>query len=148
VNQATVTLTGTTLRGQKIAESATTGTDGHYSFTNLDPGAYTLSDLPIPASYTAGAATLGNFGGVLANGELVLALPQGGNAHQYDFGLLQAAPNVGPSSPPPVQSPPPVAPTSGSTSPPPSTPTSTDPGNPPPTLSKRSLLGDGWQSLG
>lgn len=142
VNQATVTLTGTTLTNQQVTATATTGADGHYSFTNLLPGIYSLSDQPIPGSYTAGAATLGNLGGLVANGELILALPQGGNAMCYDFGLVAPAPSVGPASPPPVQSPP-VAPSSGPTSPAPA-----DPGDPAPILSKRSLLGDGWQSLG
>ncbi len=148
VNRATVTLTGATLTGQQVTQVTTTGSDGSYSFTGLQPGIYTLSDLPIPATYSAGAATLGSLGGVVSNGEMILALPQGGDAMCYDFGLVPPPPPVSPSAPPPAQSPPPVTPPNGSTTPPVTTPNTTVTDAPPPVLSKRSLIGDGWQSLG
>jgi hypothetical protein len=149
VNHVTVTLTGTTLTGQQVQETATTGSNGYYIFTGLQSGVYALSDLPIPSTYTAGASNLGSLGGVVSNGEMILALPQGGDAMCYDFGLVPT-PSPTPSSPPPVQSPPPAAPPpSPSPSPAPSAaPTSPAPSDPAPILSKRSLIGDGWQSLG
>lgn len=149
VSRATVTLTGTTLTGQQVTEATTTGSNGVYSFTGLQPGIYTLSDLPIPAPYTAGAENLGSLGGVVSNGEMILALPQGGDAMCYDFGLVPPAPTPAPSVPPPAQSPPPsVTPPNGSTTPPATTPPTMVPFTIPPVLSKRSLIGDGWQSLG
>lgn len=154
VNHAAVTLMGTTLTGQQVTETTTTGSDGSYSFTGLQAGVYALSDLPIPSTYTAGAATLGSLGGVVSNGEMILALPQGGDAMCYDFGLVPPGPSVTSTSPPPVQSPPPpvAPPNGGSTTPPVTTPTTTPTSpvtsDPPPVLSKRSLIGDGWQSLG
>lgn len=141
----TVTLTGVTLTQQQVSETATTDPNGSYNFTNLQPGVYALTDQPIPSGFTGGAATLGNFGGTVSNGQMLLALPQGGAAVNYDFGLVLPAPNVGPtSSPTPSPSPSPTA------SQPPSNPTppAAAAADPIPFLSKRSLIGDGWQSLG
>jgi hypothetical protein len=142
VGNVTVTLSGITLTQQMVSETTTTSTNGTYSFTNLQPGIYSLSDQPIPSQYTAGAATVGSLGGTVSNGQLILALPQGGDAMCYDFGLVPvSAPSSGGGT---------VAPTSGTTT----TPSSSTPADPAtPTdpsagLSKRSLLGDGWQSLG
>jgi hypothetical protein len=140
----TVTLTGMTLTQQQVSETATTDPNGDYNFTNLQPGIYALTDQPVPSQFTAGAATPGNYGGVVSNGQMLLALPQGGDAVNYDFGLfVPPSPNVNPLSPPlvPPPSPPPAPPPSVSP-PPAAAPT------PPPVLTKRSLLGDGWQSLG
>jgi hypothetical protein len=147
----TVTLTGVTLTQQTVTQTATTAADGSYSFTGLLPGIYSLNDLPVPSQYSAGAATLGSYGGQVSNGQLLLALPQGGDAMNYDFGLVPIPP---PAAPPPAtspgagQSPPPAAPPPAA---PPASPAPADPGgafNPALGLSKRSLIGDGWQSLG
>lgn len=141
-----VTLTGVTLTQQQVSE--TTQTDpqnGSYHFTGLQPGVYAVTDQPIPSGYTGGAATLGNFGGVVSNGQMLLALPQGGDAANYDFGLVLPAPNVGPTSAPtPNSTPSPTA----SQPPSNSTPPASAAADPAPVLSKRALLGDGWQSLG
>ena len=145
VSNVTVTLTGVTLTQQQVSETTTTDANGDYSFTNLQPGVYALTDQPIPSQYTAGATTLGSLGGVVSNGQMLLALPQGGDAANYDFGLVLPSPNGTPSSPPPIQSPPPAAPPPAA--PPPAAPPQIN-SDPPPVLSKRALLGDGWQSLG
>jgi hypothetical protein len=151
-NNVKVTLTGLTLTQQQVTQTATTGQDGSYQFTGLQPGIYSLTDQPIPSQYTAGTDTLGSLGGVVNNGQMILALPQGGDGTNYDFGLVLPATTSPPPSPSasPIPSPPPVSPP-----PPPSTnstPATTPPpattADPPPVLSKRSLLGDGWQSLG
>lgn len=143
--KATVTLTGVTLTQQQVSETATTDPKtGSYNFANLQPGVYAVTDQPIPTQFTPGAATLGNYGGVLSNGQMLLALPQGGDAVNYDFGLfLPSAPSVAPTSSPTAS---PSA--SPSASPPPSDPTPATPVTLPLVISKRSLLGDGWQSLG
>lgn len=142
-NNVTVTLTGITLTQQQVTQTTTTDPNGSYQFTDLQPGIYALTDQPVPSQYTAGTTMLGSLGGVANNGELILALPQGGDAANYDFGLVLAAPNVTPTSPPPIPSPPPISP------PPAPAPAPTPSVDPlPVVVSKRSLLGDGWQSLG
>ena len=79
-NNVSVTLTGVTLTQQQVTQTVATGQDGSYQFTNLQPGVYALTDQPIPSQYTAGAATLGSLGGVVNNGQMILALPQGADA--------------------------------------------------------------------
>lgn len=153
VGGVTVNLTGVTITGQSVNLTTTTGSNGTYSFTNLQPGIYTLSDVQ-PTNYTAGALNLGSLGGVVQNNDMILALPQGGFGMCYDFGEVPppSPPPAPPPSPPPTnnggglpQSPPPVSPPA---SPPPG-PTSDPSLFPiPVAISKRSLLGDGWQSLG
>lgn len=151
-----VTLNGLTLTQQQVTQTIKTDANGNYEFTGLQAGIYSVTDLPVPSSYTAGAATLGSLGGVVNNGSLLLALPQGGDGINYDFGLL-VAPNVTPTSPPPVSpppvsppaAPPPSAPPPAPVSPPAAPPPAASPDPAPtPVLSKRSLIGDGWQSLG
>lgn len=163
VSNVTVTLSGVTLAGQSVSETTTTAANGTYSFTGLQTGIYSLSDQPIPSQYTAGAATVGSLGGDVSHGQLILALPQGGDGMCYDFGLVPtpppASPPPSPPSTPPASPPPPTinvtplpppAPVSPPSSPSPAPATPTDPSAPadPGLLpSKRSLLGDGWQSL-
>jgi hypothetical protein len=140
----TVSLTGITLTQQQVSETATTDPNGNYSFGNLQPGIYALTDQPVPSQYTAGAATPGSYGGVVSNGQMLLALPQGGDAVNYDFGLfVPPSPNVNPLGPPlaPPPSPPPAPPPPPSASSPPAAAT------PPPVLSKRLLLGDNWRQV-
>jgi hypothetical protein len=137
-----VTLTGMTLTQQQVSQTASTDPNGNYSFSNLQPGIYALTDQPVPSQYTAGATTPGNYGGVVSNGQMLLALPQGGDAVNYDFGLfVPPSPNVNPLGPPlaPPPSPPPAPPPAAS--PPPAAAT------PPPVLSKRLLLGDDWRQV-
>jgi hypothetical protein len=178
----TVSLHGTSVTGQTVDLTTTTGTDGTYQFTNLQAGLYTLTDQLTPAQqaqYQPGAETLGSLGGAIVGNQMIVALPQGANGMCYDFGVdppLSPPPVAPPAAPPPV-SPPPVAPPAAPppVSPPPLAPppvappaapppVSPPPVSPPPVsppslslpsdpgfpggLSKRSLLGDGWQSLG
>jgi hypothetical protein len=160
VGGVTVNLTGVTVTGQSVNLTTTTASDGTYSFTNLQAGIYTLSDVQ-PASYTAGSLNLGSLGGVVQNNEMILALPQGGFGMCYDFGEVPPpSPPAPPPSPPPTnngggvpQSPPPVGPPTSPPTSPPASPPSGPTSDPPPftfpiAISKRSLLGDGWQSLG
>lgn len=161
----TVHLTGTTVTGQSVNLTTTTGTDGAYNFTNLQAGLYTLSD-DQPAGYTRGAETVGSLGGAVVGDTMVVAIPAGADGMCYDFGEDPPLPPPPPPPPPPAPPPPPgnngnplppptVTPSTptpgGSTTPTPSTPPF-DPPLPwffaPGALSKRSLLGDGWQSLG
>ncbi|HEY7156746.1 MAG TPA: choice-of-anchor E domain-containing protein [Gemmataceae bacterium] len=167
----TVNLHGATVAGQTVNLTTTTGADGSYNFTNLQAGLYSLTDQLTPqqqAQYQPGAETLGSLGGAIVGNEMIVALPQGAEGMCYDFGadppLSPPPPAAPPTAPPPVApplatpvtqplAPPPV-------SPPPVSPPPSDPGIPsilsipsipflPPVgITKRSLLGNGWQSLG
>jgi hypothetical protein len=61
----TITLMGTTAQG---AVNRTTQTDGNgnYSFTNLQPGTYTITETQ-PAGYGDGLDTIGSLGGTVGN---------------------------------------------------------------------------------
>ncbi len=62
----TVTLTGQTIFGENISITATTVAGGVYSFANLAPGTYTLTETQ-PAGYLDAAETVGtNFGGIVS----------------------------------------------------------------------------------
>jgi hypothetical protein len=160
----TVNLHGTTVAGQSVNKTTTTGADGSYNFTNLQAGLYSLTDQLTPqqqTQYQPGAETLGSLGGAIVGNEMIVALPQGAEGMCYDFGTDPQSPP--PASPPPL-APPPLAPPLATpvtpplatppVSPPPVSPPPSDPGIPsipfiPQVgLSKRSLLGNGWQSLG
>ena len=155
VGNVTVTLTGVTLTQQPVSETTATASNGAYSFTGLLPGIYALTDQPIPSQYTAGAATVGSLGGVVSNDQVILALSQGADAMCYDFGLVPpAAPTVAPT---PTSTPTPTPNVNPTPTPTPLAVTPVDPAlpadpvrvaDPALGLSKRSLLGDGWQSLG
>jgi hypothetical protein len=173
-----VHLTGVTLTQQTVSQTVMTDANGHYSFTNLQPGTYTLTDQPIPSQYLAGAETLGSLGGVIQGNQMIVAVPQGADGMCYDFGLVTPPappPLAPPPAPPPCMSPPPAPPPAPPplapppvspppappplapppVSPPPAPPPSPPPSPPPPPPlpfdpipSKRSLIGNGWLSLG
>jgi hypothetical protein len=161
---ATVNLTGTAVTGQAVNLTATTGADGSYSFTGLQPGLYKLSAAPVQG-FQAGALNLGSLGGAIAGNQMVVAVAGGSVGSCYDFGEIMPTPPAPPpnivvtppatpppAAPPPVTPPPPPA----STPPPPSPPPapapspmdilmqllSQDPG-PSPGVSKRSLISFG-----
>lgn len=143
----TVNLSGVTVTGQSVSQTTQTASDGSYRFSDLQPGMYALSDVT-PPNFTAGVENLGSLGGTIENNQMIVALPQGGNGMCYDFGEVPPPP---PASPPPpsnngggvpITPPPPPA------SPPPNTPSDPPAATSPIVLSKRWLIGDGWQSLG
>jgi uncharacterized repeat protein (TIGR01451 family) len=69
----TVTLTGTDDRGTPVNVVAVTVADGTYSFTNLRPGTYTVSETQPPTKLD-GTDTVGSLGGTLAN-DVISAIP-------------------------------------------------------------------------
>jgi hypothetical protein len=84
----TLTLTGTTVSGQKVTLTTTSAADGSYSFADLQPGTYTITETP-PASYIA-SGTAGTVGGTrdgTAQGASVVnvVLASGNNGVNYDF---------------------------------------------------------------
>ena len=62
IANATITLTGTDVRGAAVNRSATTDANGAYTFTNVLPGTYQLDESQ-PATYLDGIDTVGSQGG-------------------------------------------------------------------------------------
>ena len=92
----TVTLTGQTIFGENITLTATTLAGGVYSFGNLAPGTYTLTETQ-PAGYLDGAETVGTtFGGTASaalgsNTISTLTITAGSNSGSgYNFGEVLA----------------------------------------------------------
>ena len=65
-----------------------TAGNGSYSFTNLRPGNYTLSET-LPTGYLIGKTTAGSPGGVVSSDEISsIALSEGENGTENDFAAL------------------------------------------------------------
>ncbi|MBI1764183.1 MAG: carboxypeptidase regulatory-like domain-containing protein [Acidobacteria bacterium] len=80
-----VTLTGTNAQGP-VNAMATTDANGAYSFINLQPGTYTLTETQ-PAGYADGLDAVGSLGGTLANDAIsAIVLNNNGNGINYNFG--------------------------------------------------------------
>jgi hypothetical protein len=58
ISGATLTLTGTTTSGQSVKLTFTSNPDGSYTFTNLQPGTYSVSETP-PPPYVESSARVG-----------------------------------------------------------------------------------------
>ncbi len=86
----TVTLAGTNDRGGSVSAVATTAADGSYSFGNLRPGTYTISETQ-PAAYLDGDETVGSLGGTVGNDIFTLGLAGGQNGSGYNFGEIAPA---------------------------------------------------------
>jgi hypothetical protein len=82
---ATVTLTGTDYLGNAVSITETTDVNGNYSFDNLLPGTYSLSESPAPGyfDFSSSAGTAGgNPGGNQVTG---IDLTSGTNGTGYTF---------------------------------------------------------------
>ncbi len=96
----TITLTGTDDLGNPVALTTTTAADGSYSFGNLRPGSYTLSEPTQPAGTVNGQTVAGPLGGTASTpgqtpstiGSIVL--PPGGNASGNLFGEIGNSPDL------------------------------------------------------
>lgn len=87
----TVTLTGTDDLGNAVNLNTLTGAGGAYSFTNLRPGTYTITETQ-PANYLDGKDSLGSLGGITTNDQFsAIALAAGANGVNYDFGEILAS---------------------------------------------------------
>ena len=83
-----VTLTLKDADGNPTGITAITDTDGHYCFTGLHPGTYTVGEIQ-PAGYLDGLDTPGTEGGVAQNpGDMItdIVLKPGVHAEDYNFG--------------------------------------------------------------
>ena len=91
VGNVTVTLTGTDDNGDPISLSTTTTPNGAYSFTNLRPGSYTLTETTPSGDFT-GKATAGTEGATPGAGTLSgITLAEGVNGANNLFGVLPPA---------------------------------------------------------
>jgi choice-of-anchor A domain-containing protein len=79
-----VTLTGKDTSGNPVNLSATTDSNGFYTFTGLLPGSYTLT-FPQPAS--GGTAELGSLGTSVQGLTLTINLPAGGQGSNYNLAV-------------------------------------------------------------
>lgn len=87
-----VTLSGTNVDGDSVSVTQLTGADGAYSFTDLRPGTYTISEAQ-PSAYLDGTDTQGTPGnGSTGNDVLAdIALAAGVHGVQNNFGEITPA---------------------------------------------------------
>jgi hypothetical protein len=89
LGNVTLTLTGTDNLGNVVNLITTTDSSGAYSFGNLQPGTYTITQT-LPSSYASSTPSVGTVGGtadgtVLTNAIGSIYLGSGGTGVNYDF---------------------------------------------------------------
>ena len=88
----TVVLTGTNDLGTITSQTMTTGQDGSYSFDNLRPGTYTVTEPTQPTGFVAGLKTMGNVTPIAGSAAIDdinnITVATGGTAVENDFGEL------------------------------------------------------------
>jgi protocatechuate 3,4-dioxygenase beta subunit len=85
ISGVTVTLSGTNDQGTAVSATQTSAADGSYSFSNLRPGTYTLTEIA-PAGYLDGKDSVGSAGGTLGTDKLsAITLASGTAGTNYDF---------------------------------------------------------------
>ncbi len=88
---AVVKLTGTNDQGNAVSLTATTGVNGSYSFINLRPGTYTLTETR-PNGYTDGTLSVGSQGGTAGVRSISgIAVVSGTNGQNNNFANLAPA---------------------------------------------------------
>jgi fimbrial isopeptide formation D2 family protein/uncharacterized repeat protein (TIGR01451 family) len=92
ISGVTITLTGTDDLGNPVTLTTTTDASGVYTFTNLRPGTYTVSETQ-PSGYLDGAESVGSAGGSVSSNDVIgnVTLSAGVAATGYNFGELLAA---------------------------------------------------------
>jgi hypothetical protein len=95
ISGVTVTLTGNSDLGPITSTSAVTNSSGLYTFSNLRPGVYALTESQQPAGYTAGKDAVGSQNGTLGNGQITnIALSAGITGTNNNFGETNQPPTV------------------------------------------------------
>ncbi len=86
IDGADITLTGMDDRGDAVVVTASTSLDGTYTFANLRPGSYTLTESQPPA-YVDGQDSVGSLGGTLGPDQIsgIVVMPDDAGIG-YDFG--------------------------------------------------------------
>ncbi len=82
----TITLTGLDAFGNTVTQVTTTGVGGTYSFANVLPGSYTVTQSQ-PAAYSASLAVAGSAGGTVSGTNVITSVPlqSGQAATGYNF---------------------------------------------------------------
>ena len=95
ISGVTITLSGTDDQGNVVLLSVMTDANGNYSFLNLRPGTYTITETQ-PDGYDDGEDTLGSLGGVDIVDDTFsnIVLLAGQNGVNYNFGEIKAVPNT------------------------------------------------------
>ncbi len=90
-----IVLTGTDIAGNSINLTTMTLPNGTYSFLNLLPGDYTITEIH-PVDFIDGQETLGDGGGSSSNDQFMVTLNLANNfmANGYNFGELGLDPNA------------------------------------------------------
>src|SRR5207253_1452865 len=90
-----VMLTGTDDRGAAVTMPGATGSDGAYSFAQLRPGSYTITETQ-PADYLDGKDTQGTPGGGATSNDAFSGIPlnAGVDGKNNNFGELAATPAI------------------------------------------------------
>src|SRR5262249_31361340 len=76
-----------TLQGNGLTTPATTDGNGAYSFTNLAPGTYTVTETQ-PAGLDQGTNNIGNLGGTVSGDTFTVPLAMDANGINYNFGEI------------------------------------------------------------
>ena len=88
IPESNLLLTGTDDLGEDISLTTVSDAQGTYSFGNLRPGTYAISD-DVPEGYTNGKNVLGTLGGTIGPDECDnIVLAAGANGAGYNFGKL------------------------------------------------------------
>ena len=89
----TVTLTGTNDLGQSVTLTTTTAADGSYSFADLRPGTYTVTETTQPVGKLDGKDTAGNTPGSTSSNEVIsnIVLTPGLVSNNNNFGEILPA---------------------------------------------------------
>ncbi len=88
IQDVTVTLTGTDILGNPVSRTTTTNANGEYTFSNVMPGTYTVTQTQ-PNGFQSVAENVGSAGGT--DGENAISainLTSGVNATAYNFGEI------------------------------------------------------------
>ena len=91
IGGTTITIAGTDVRGNVVNRTTTTDSLGHYQFTDLLQGSYTLTETQPSGFFYDGLDTVGNLGGTASNDKLVVGLPPGSDGVDYNFGEFPPA---------------------------------------------------------
>ncbi len=77
----------TDAQGNRVSLATTTDANGAYSFTNLQPGTYSIVEMPPGSPYLDGVDTLGSLGGIVGSDLFSqIYLQPGANGTNYNFG--------------------------------------------------------------